>query len=47
MKAYAFDLWGRAEDAIKVSENNLSISSDSAASRAYYAAFMQFLPFLR
>ena len=39
MKAYAFDLLGRAEDAIKVSENNLSISSDSAASRAYYAAF--------
>lgn len=39
MKAYAFDLWERAEDAIKVSENNLLISPDSAASRAYYAAF--------
>ncbi len=39
MKAYAFDLWKRAEDAFKVSESNLSISPDSAASRAYYAAF--------
>jgi len=39
MKAYAFDLWERAEDAVRVSENNLSISPDSAASRAYYAAF--------
>lgn len=39
MREYAFDLWSRAIDTIKVVEKILSISPDSAASRAYYAAF--------
>ena len=35
MREYAFDLWSRAIDTIKVVEKILSISPDSAASRAY------------
>jgi uncharacterized protein (UPF0332 family) len=36
---YALDLWKRAVNALKSAEALLSISSDDAASRAYYAAF--------
>ena len=33
------DLWFRAKDALRAAETVLSVSPDSAASRAYYAAF--------
>ena len=39
MREYAFDLWSRAIDTLQVVEKILCISPDSAASRAYYAAF--------
>ena len=39
MKAYASDLWFRALEALRVAKNYLSLSPDSTASRAYYAAF--------
>ena len=39
MKAYASDLWFRALEALSVAKNDLSLSPDSTASRAYYAAF--------
>ncbi len=39
MNAHARDLWERAKKAVSVAENLLSLDSDAAASRAYYAAF--------
>lgn len=36
---YAKDLWIRATNALKSAEALLSVSSDDAASRAYYAGF--------
>ena len=36
---YGLDLWKRAVNALKSAEALLSVSSDDAASRAYYAAF--------
>jgi len=36
---YAADLWGRSQEAIQTAKADLSVSSDAAASRAYYAAF--------
>jgi hypothetical protein len=37
--AYARDLWERAAKTLTVAETILSLDPDSAASRAYYAAF--------
>jgi len=39
MKTYASDLWQRCGEALRVAENDLAVSPDAAASRAYYAAF--------
>lgn len=39
MSPLAEDLWARAKDALKASRHVLPISPDTAASRAYYAAF--------
>ncbi len=39
MKARVGELWNRAKKAIAVARATLSLDSDSAASRAYYAAF--------
>jgi uncharacterized protein (UPF0332 family) len=36
---YATDLWLRCKEALKTAEADQSVSSDAAASRAYYAAF--------
>ncbi len=39
MSAAANDFWSRALDALRVARNDIEISPDAAASRAYYAAF--------
>lgn len=39
MNKYAADLWKRTKEALRTAEADLSVSSDAAASRAYYAAF--------
>jgi uncharacterized protein (UPF0332 family) len=39
MSAAAQDFWSRALDALRVARNDIEISPDAAASRAYYAAF--------
>ena len=39
MNKYAADLWGRSKEALQTAQTDLSVSSDAAASRAYYAAF--------
>jgi uncharacterized protein (UPF0332 family) len=39
MKKAAADFWERAKQALLAARQNLSISPDAAASRAYYAAF--------
>ena len=39
MRAAARDFWARAVDALRVAENDLDLSPDAAASRAYYSAF--------
>jgi len=39
MDALAKDLWRRAQEALRVARHDLSVSSDAAASRAYYGAF--------
>jgi len=39
VRAAAADFWARARDALAAAKAVLSLSSDSAASRAYYAAF--------
>ena len=39
MNSEAMDLWERAKQALHAAGSNLVIDSDTAASRAYYAAF--------
>ena len=39
MDPLANDLWGRAQEALRVARHDLPVSPDAAASRAYYAAF--------
>lgn len=39
MTEQADALWDRAEDALRAARVLLAVSPDSAASRAYYAAF--------
>lgn len=39
MNKYEVDMWARSKEALKTAEADLSVSSDAAASRAYYAAF--------
>ena len=39
MRYAADDIWRRANEALCVAKHDLSVSSDAAASRAYYAAF--------
>ncbi len=39
MTRVARSLWERAKDALRVARHDLELSSDAAASRAYYAAF--------
>lgn len=39
MNARAADLWGRAKKALAVAKAVVTLDPDSAASRAYYAAF--------
>jgi uncharacterized protein (UPF0332 family) len=39
MNAEALAFWERAKNALHVAQNDLSLDSDAAASRAYYAAF--------
>lgn len=39
MRRYALDLWGRAAETLRVARALAGYSDDSAASRAYYAAF--------
>ena len=39
MNKYAADLWDRSKEALQTAQTDLAVSSDAAASRAYYAAF--------
>jgi len=39
VRRYAFDLWGRAVETLRVARALVGDSNDNAASRAYYAAF--------
>jgi uncharacterized protein (UPF0332 family) len=39
MNVEARDLWNRAQDALRVAKEVVSLSPDSAAASAYYAAF--------
>ncbi len=39
MSVLAGDFWERAKDSLHAAEHVLPVSADTAASRAYYAAF--------
>lgn len=39
MNKYGIDMWARSKEALRTAEADLSVSSDAAASRAYYAVF--------